>query len=393
MMKKKVLFLDTLTFDSTNQVGAQKYARLFSKDNYDVFSLSHYLNLYTFMRKNADDRAMINCWQKKVQQSREGIYFYSPLCLVPYMNLPLLDSMRLARCCLNFCVPDLKKILKSRDFIDIDILFIHNIRALSILRFVKPRKIIFRVYDKIEEFPNQPSNIAKLKNEAIHVADVVYVTSQNLQKEVARIHKKSYYLPNGVDRDFIMNPGETYPYPEEFRKIEGPVAIYIGAVSDWFDYEIFEYGLNALKDVMFVMIGAVAGVHYKRNLSKIEHFSKSYRNFHFLGPRKHSDLKKFLAYADVGIIPFKINELTNEINPVKMFEYASYGVPIVASAMTEMRNYQTHAALYKDEREYVEMIEQAMNCTEQLKMKLVRFAHENTWERRYTKIISTIAHC
>ena len=38
----------------------------------------------------------------------------------------------------------------------------------------------------------------------------------------------------------------------------------------------------------------------------------------------------------MAIIPFKLTELTQNVNPVKLYEYLSAGVPVVAAPMSEL---------------------------------------------------------
>jgi len=389
-MTKKVLSLDSLTFDSNIQVGSHKYARLFRKNDYEVFSLSHLLNINTLIRRNAEDREFIRSYRKGVQRSNDGIYYYSPFCLLPYLNLPVLDSLKLAYNCLRFCYPSLRKILKQKEFLDIDILFVNDIRLFSVLAFVRPRITVLRISDRIEGFNNQPKNILMFKEAVLKASNFVFASSKKLTEEASKINKNTFYLPNGVDEDFIMKGDHSFPEPEEYKKIKRPIVLYLGAISDWFDYDLYENGLEKLKDVSFVMIGVVGGVNFKENLENVRRYISAYPNFYYLGPKRHSDLKKYLAHGDVGIIPFKINELTNDINPIKLFEYFSYGLPTITSNMQEIHNYEEYISIYKNSEEYVALILDAVNKKAFTKTKLIKAARENTWENRYEFIISKI---
>jgi len=389
-MTKKVLSLDSLAFHSSIYVGSHNYLKLFRKDGYEVFSLSHYLNITRFIRRCAADRELIKGWQKGVRKSEEGIYFYSALCLIPYMKIPLLDNLPMARHCLRFCYPGLRRMLKEKDFLNVDIIFINNIRLISVLRFVKARKIILRISDRIEGFGNAPKTITRLQDEVIKGSDLVVVTSKNLLSEACAVNKNSIYLPNGVDKDFVAGGSEHYALPEEYARIKKPIIVYMGAVSDWFDYELFESGLKAHKDMSFVIIGPVEGVRYARNMGHIKRFRESYDNFYYLGMKTHSELKKYLAHASAGIIPFILNSLTNEINPVKLFEYAAFGLPVLASNMVELKNYAEYVLFYKDKKEYSEKLSFCIKQKESGKEKMMLFARDNTWEKRFVKMQSEI---
>lgn len=387
-MGKKILFLDALPFDARIQVGSQRYARLFRKAGYDVFSLANYLHFLRFLRGRPEDRESIEGYRRGIQVSPEGISFYSPLCLLPYINFPGLDSMVLARNCLRFCLPRLGKMLTN--FKDIDILFVNNVRLMSVLKIVKAKTVVLRITDRFVAFPNVPSSISRLENEALKLADLVFATSRDLRHEASRINPNCHYLPNGVEAGFIKRGEITLDRPDEYMALTKPIALYVGAVSDWFDYETYEFGLERLRDVCFVLIGPVGGHNYQKNSGIIRRFSKKYANFFYLGPKNFSELKPYFKYADVGLIPFQLNSLSHDINPVKLYEYASWGLPTVASDMREMQHYQDLALLYTSPDEYVDLIGRAIREKNMRADQLIAAAKENTWEIRFDFLLSKL---
>lgn len=389
-MNKKILFLDSLVFNSNIQVGSQRYANLFRNNNYEVFSLSHYLNIYKFIRRNSEDKELIESWRKGVQMSEKGIYFYTPFCFLPYLNLPVLDSLRAARNSLKFCYPNLRTILKNEGFVNIDAAFINNINLSPALKFVNPKVTILRISDRIEAFKNVPDTIVLLQNDVVKSSDIIFATSMNLYEETKKINNNTYYLPNGVDEDFIMKESVVHSLPDEYENIRKPIILYIGAISDWFDYELYEYGIAKLRDISFVIIGPVSGVNYKGNLAKIRRYTRTYQNFHYLGSKAHSELKEYLAHSDIGIIPFKVNSLTDDINPVKFFEYAAYGLPVIASHLSELLNYRENVLFYKNREEYIDLITDHSDKKKHLSQELINFARKNTWEKRFEFMLSCI---
>jgi glycosyltransferase involved in cell wall biosynthesis len=389
MMGQKILFLDALPFDSRIQVGSHHYARLFSKAGHEVFSLSNYLHFFRFLRRRPEDREMIRGYFAGVRAGREGILHYTPFCVLPYLKFPGLDSVLLGRNCLRFCWPRLKG--KLGPFREVDILFINNIRLLSILKIVRAGQVVLRITDRFSAFPNVPSSIGRLEDEALRLADVAFATSRSLQQDSIRINPNSHYLPNGVEAAFIKRTGQEEERPVEYKDLNGPIALYVGAVSDWFDYDTFEYGLAQLPEVSFVVIGPVGGYQYKRNRDVIHRFSASYPNFRFLGPRPSGGLKPYLSHADVGLIPFQLNPLSHDINPVKMFEYAAWGLPTVASNMREIGNFRRMVFLYTGREEYVDLLQRAIEEKGARASDLIAVAQDNTWEKRFEFLVSKLA--
>jgi glycosyltransferase involved in cell wall biosynthesis len=63
---------------------------------------------------------------------------------------------------------------------------------------------------------------------------------------------------------------------------------------------------------------------------------KKVRNVHILGPRPYRELPSFCKAFDVALMPFRINELTLNANPLKVREYLAAGLPVVSTAIPEV---------------------------------------------------------
>ena len=59
-------------------------------------------------------------------------------------------------------------------------------------------------------------------------------------------------------------------------------------------------------------------------------------NVHLLGRRPYSELPAYCKGFDVALIPFRINELTLNANPLKVREYLAAGLPVVSTPIPEV---------------------------------------------------------
>lgn len=64
---------------------------------------------------------------------------------------------------------------------------------------------------------------------------------------------------------------------------------------------------------------------------------RSLPNMHFLGRKPYADLPAYCRQFDVGLIPFKVNELTKAVNPIKLREYLAAGLPVVSTPLPEAK--------------------------------------------------------
>ena len=378
---KKVLCVDGLPFDSPIQVGSHKYAKLFNRDGYSVFSLSHNTHIFQFIKRSPNNE-LINSWRSGLKKTNEGILYYTPFTLFPYTNLPVLDTMLCARNALKLCIPSLKSILRNHGFNAVDVIFMNNVHLFSIINIVKHRKLVCRISDRIEGFPNMPRTIKDTQKEVIKRANIVFATTLDLFSMAKKDNPNVFHLPNGVDSNFIINKDIVYEKPQEFSNIKNPIVIYVGAIGDWFDFQAYEFILANLKDISFVMLGPITGINSKYFLKRIEKLERKYANFFYLGPKQHKEIQNFLIHSDVAIIPFVVNDFTDNINPVKLFEYVACGLPVIASKTKELNNYLEVVNLYKNKEEFVILIEKLINKPPDRNI-LINFARDNTWEKRF----------
>ena len=166
-------------------------------------------------------------------------------------------------------------------------------------------------------------------------SDLVVTTSMALQEAKAPWNPNTILVPHGVDYEhFSRAVTEDLPCPRDLENIPRPRLGFFGLIRDWVDVGLLAEVAKKRKDWHFVLIGdadsSVDLSRYRRN-----------PNLHFLGRRPYETLPAYCRHFDAGLIPFKVNELTHAVNPIKLREYLAAGLPVVSTPMPEV-------ALYKD---------------------------------------------
>jgi len=125
---------------------------------------------------------------------------------------------------------------------------------------------------------------------------------------------------------------ETLPCPQELQKTPRPRLGFFGLIRDWVDVDLLWQIAKKRPEWHFVLIGDADS---SIDLGKY----KEITNMHFLGRKPYQDLPSFCRHLDLGLIPFKVNELTHAVNPIKLREYLSAGLPVVSTPMPEVKKY------------------------------------------------------
>jgi hypothetical protein len=100
----------------------------------------------------------------------------------------------------------------------------------------------------------------------------------------------------------------------------GTIIGYHGSLyGDWFDWDSVRRVAEANPQAAVVLIGDDKDPHPVMP-----------PNVFSLGLRAQGDLPGYVQRFDVGLIPFKVNDTTHAVSPLKAYEYLASGVPIAA---------------------------------------------------------------
>jgi len=189
--------------------------------------------------------------------------------------------------------------------------------------------IYYRV-DDFSEFPgvNKPL-IRQLEKEIIQNVDLVVASAENLAQ--FEPDTRAHYLPHGVDFNHFNIDREAIEKPEELKKFDAPLVGFFGLLNSWLDLEVIRDSALSNPEMSYIIIGP--SQLPDNQLPKAP-------NMHYLGPVPYEQLPKYAVYFDVALIPFKINDLTVAVNPLKLMEYFATGVPVVSTPLPEVTKYE-----------------------------------------------------
>jgi len=192
--------------------------------------------------------------------------------------------------------------------------------------------------------------------------------------------KSSLYLPNGVN--FHHFAERSWEIPLEYSSIPRPIAVYAGAIESWFDYELIKIVAASLPRVSFVIIGPDSHGLAQHNL-------EPFNNIYLIGEKPYEYLPSYMKYADIGLIPFNVQdhcELISHVNPLKLYEYMASGLPVVSTDWLELRKLESPAVLCKTPHDFIKGVRQTLEKPFN-KKDLVEFAKNHDWSHQF-KLLS-----
>jgi len=194
--------------------------------------------------------------------------------------------------------------------------------------------ILYDCNDNPLAFPNTPDYKKDYFLETLSFVNKIIIPHLSYKSFIPqKFYSKIDIIANGVDYELFQVKNKPL---ERIKNINKPIIIYIGAISEWFDFDLTKYLLNN-SSYNFVLIGPVS----KNAMDSLNEISKHNR-LHYFDAISHDKIPHYLLRADVCIIPFIKNELTESVLPNKLFEYSATGKPSV------MTNFNPHLNEFSD---------------------------------------------
>ncbi len=156
---------------------------------------------------------------------------------------------------------------------------------------------------------------------------------------------------------------------------------YFGTISSWFDSSLIVKILKKFKKVHFTFIGPV-------DSKKIIH-----KRVKYIGSMEHKKLMDFSLNADAFILPFRVNNLIKSVDPVKLYEYLFFNVPVISVYYSELIYFKKYINLYKNELEAFQIIKKIIKnnkINNHLTQKRKNFLKKNSWIERSKQLVNII---
>ena len=244
---------------------------------------------------------------------------------------------------------------------------------------IKPKKYIYYCVDVMSQSVYIKKHGVDLERRMIKQADLTLTTS-SLLKEYALEYgsEKTKLLPNGVNFDLFHQALEMeLPKPKELEGETREIIIYTGAIGLRIDYQLIKELATAFQNKLILMVGPKTETYEEIGLEELG-------NVKFVGAKSLSNLPAYLKYSACAIIPFKCNELTQGIYPLKINEYLAAGKPVVSTNFSpDINLFDSVIQIAQSHYEFVKKVEKAFSDnSEQAVAQRVSIAKMNSWKNR-----------
>jgi len=375
----KILFITEVEWDSVFQIGEHYFARYLIEEGHDVMWLQNYWYPLSWKFEGRERfNHKFTLWKNGGINITKNLCLYAPFTLLPFGKKDsIFDSAFAAKHNINLTFPNLIRHLKKKNWYEIDILWIRNLRMAYLASQLSYKKLIYRMTDDSVNLSDAPNYLKKMQPKILQASDFTFISSRNVYSYANHYCNNVTYLPNGVDYNLFRQRGLNEP--DELREIPHPRVAYVGALAKWTDIDLIVETARRLQNYNFIIIGTSLAPSEEQRLSCL----KEVRNIFMLGKREHSLIPSYLKSSDVGIIPLKKNKFND--SPIKLYEYLAAGLPVVSVDLKETRNIGAPVYLVSNANEFAEAIVAAYEGGKD-KREFFEFAKNNSWYARYKTV-------
>jgi len=223
----------------------------------------------------------------------------------------------------------------------------------SVLRHAPFQLVCYHIDDEYTFSPVERP-IGATERELFARADQVFIHSPELFRKKGGLNPGTTFVPNGVDYERYATP---CPEPDDLAAIPHPRIGYTGYLKNQLDWELLDHLAAERPRWSFVFVGALrAQPGIAEQVSRLARRA----NVHFLGGKPVSSLAAYPQHFDACIMPYRHDDYTKYIFPMKLHEYLAGGRPVVASRIPSLVPYTDLLQLAAGPAEWLAGLEAAL---------------------------------
>ncbi len=223
-------------------------------------------------------------------------------------------------------------------------------------------------------FATRDRPIPEAERGLLQRVDQVIIHSPALMEKKGQVNPCTYFVPNGVD---FEAHAASCPEPEDLRGIARPRIGYTGWLKNQLNWDLLELLAGRHPEWSFVFCGSVRHPELEDRVAKLGRLP----NVHMLGGRSSAELARYPQHFDVCLMPYRDDDYTRYIYPLKLHEYLAAGTPTVGTPIRSLESFGSVVELASEPDDWSAAIERALrDGSEERRLERQAVAREHDWE-------------
>jgi len=392
LKNKTILIFGNMRFDSPIEATSLFLARSLAKDH-QVFYIEYPSTIRDYFRdKNSPDFLAV----KNSFFNVDDALVDTDIPNLKKIFLPILASINfipegkifryLLKVNEQLILKRIKVILQKQAVEDFIFINSFNFHYPDVGKLLQPELMVYHCIDPlITPYDIKHGYVSELQ--LVKDSDIVICTSKALYLEKSKINSHTHLLPNAADLSHsskALDPA--LPVHHLLVNIPKPIIGYFGSIERRINYDLMLDVVRANPDKSFVFAGPAIKEH-------IPDWFFNTPNLYLTGQIPYNEMPQMVKGFDIAIIPFKKDEVSATIFPLKLFEYLGAGKPVITTDFNpDLRDYTKDVVVFCADATTFNMAINTILATdnEQNEAKRQAVANENTWDASANRLVEII---
>jgi len=274
------------------------------------------------------------------------------------------------------------------------VLWIANVHKAFLMARVPSSIKVFDAIDdwgSVQAYQRLSKRIRAGYEAVLEQADIIFTVSRHLQQRFLEQARTDlvFHLPNGVDLGLFSDPAPPPSLRSRTRSDREPLLTYTGVLSERTDMDLVEQAARDLPHCRIRLVGPMTR-EVERRWKRLRRLS----NLEWKGLVHHSEIPTLLHASDVLLLPHKRSQLSLSMDPLKLYEYLTTGLPVVATPVPPCEDY-AHLIHVAEGKAFSERIKEALEeCkrpdAESIWRSRIQETKRHGWEIRVAAILNQL---
>lgn len=384
LKNKHIFILGTAKFDGPYESTSYTVAKYLARDN-QVYYIENPYTWRDYFREKGQDS--FNRRKEHFKSSSNGLIDTAIANLKIVITPPLLSINFLPE---NFIYRQIlkineaiiakriKKIAAEKGIRDLVYINSFNFHYPNISDLIKPALSVYQCVDPLI-IPFDMKHGITSEPIVVRKSDLVVCTSRQLYREKKQVNPETYFVANAADISHSSKAlDENLSIHPEVAAIASPRIGYFGNIERRMDFPLLQQVAKDNPEKNFVFVGPVSPEF-------IPEWFYNVPNIHLIGRQPYEQMPAIIKGFDIAMIPFKKDDVSSTIFPLKLFEYLGAGKPVIATDFNpDLAEFTKDTVQYcADAASFNRAIATELSEESPQKVKLrLAVAEENTWDNR-----------
>jgi glycosyltransferase involved in cell wall biosynthesis len=251
----------------------------------------------------------------------------------------------------------------------------------------------FAVYDCVDDYTEQATStrgrevVVACDRMAARRSRLVFTTSTAMFERQRRLNPATHLVPNAGDYEHFTGAADRSTAAPEVSDLPRPVLGFTGNfLASKVDFDLLEDVARALPQGTLLLIGPAAS----DTASALERLA-GLPSVRWLGQKPYTELPRYVAAFDVGLIPYVSNAYTRSCFPLKLYEYLAAGKPIVASGLPELAGMEPDVVLVEGTTNFIQAVQEAVGRDGDAdRLRRRQLAARNSWGKKTERLLELV---